>query len=471
MFEGNYIFNGVSRLGLWFHQPNLAGCFLVFCYFGVMSTRHFFQQSRRVPVIFFLIESGILCLIAMTLSRGSIVSLACVALVLAVLFIIRNKGNVVEILRGAKPEMLKAAIFVAMLFLTGAILRFSSMAANTDASSQHRIEIFRGGMAVIVDNPWSGVGMGNSGDIYTNWYGPLAGDYQVATLISGTLTLICENGLWMTAVLAFCHLFPLLVVIKVFATSGNAARRRGVALGYFCAGLLSMMLCNWFTCIYISGFLLVLFIIAVVASLVWTWQVKLFQLAPLKNFGGVLAMTAFAMVVFYASCLVLNKHEGAIYHDGIARISGANGQNKQKDNIGVFIWDSDVLGYYYGRFIRKFAAETSQIAWISPTNRFDGSVGKNAKVVVFAGNLTGYDNNQRFPNAKIVLLSPLRALRPDARKFDLLILPELDTSRGGFHNWREYAVKIHAKVDMTKGTGYYMGDSAQAIALIFNELI
>jgi hypothetical protein len=86
-------------------------------------------------------------------------------------------------------------VVIAALFVsTRAAERSVAWVGQHEGSVDNRLALWQGGLRMIAENPW-GVGAGNSGQTYMQWYEPLDLTSGYRTMVNSFLTYLDERGL------------------------------------------------------------------------------------------------------------------------------------------------------------------------------------------------------------------------------------------------------------------------------------
>ena len=197
-----YHYLGNSRLQLWFDTPNICASFLSMT--TILTIGLFLCCTGRKTVtgrILLLASTAAIIvqeyLLAVTYSRGGYVALAAGLLFI---WLFNRKREVLFFLLSF------AAI---LIFTSNGINRVHSIAATGDGSIYNRFLLWSGGLSIIADNYFYGVGAGSAGSLYTAWYQPLWLNEHYGSLANDYLTIGASYGIF---VLFAC----LAVVLTIF---------------------------------------------------------------------------------------------------------------------------------------------------------------------------------------------------------------------------------------------------------------
>lgn len=169
--------DGWVRQGFGFYNPNHAAA-LICALLPFLWSAWFRWPVRKVRIPVLLGNVLLLAALAATFSRTGLAVLGGELL----LYLLLRKGEGWKMLIGvAIAAGIAAAGF-------GVHERFA-----VDASLVHRFEIWKAGLALFGVNPWSGVGLGNSGNLAGAFL--LPDGIACRTLVNSHLTLLAEFGL------------------------------------------------------------------------------------------------------------------------------------------------------------------------------------------------------------------------------------------------------------------------------------
>ncbi len=207
-----FTYDGLVRHAFGFQNPNHAAA--LFCLL-LPWTWTLVAGTRRllVRVAGSAVTLALLVMLALTYSRTGMM----VMLGEAVLFVwlCRRERRMSESISDAPIKKRSASwlgmgalvlAFAVAAVATGAAGRLTGWITNPDKAFTNRFSIWRGGLELFSTNP-SGVGLGNSGLLYTAFLAPEDSGIVVRTLVNSFLTLLVEQGVVWSTILSTALLF------------------------------------------------------------------------------------------------------------------------------------------------------------------------------------------------------------------------------------------------------------------------
>lgn len=175
-----------DRLRFFSNNPNVTAVLLAslaIITFGLATKGRF-----ALRIIFSLIGLASTIGLFLTDSRGGFVAFAVGIIPIAIIYSIRKFS-------WKKLIVIWATICIALAILIASPIgkRFSTNLFTIDKSNALRVDILQKFPIMVADSP-NGVGLGNSGAIYTAWYKEEDDETRIRTLISSHLTYIAEFG-------------------------------------------------------------------------------------------------------------------------------------------------------------------------------------------------------------------------------------------------------------------------------------
>jgi len=287
--RSEFLFNGVSRLSYGWQNPNFAAAVLVCLlpFVWVATDRVASRLGHRVYWLW-LTEVALGLMVVWTYSRGGIL-----AWLLAAIFYgwacprqIDLPGDT-SMARG--HLFLRLTILVVAVVCNGVTQRFTGIAEG-DPSAAHRLELWRGGLAMLSHHPASGWGGGVSGFNFMQWFQRPESTFGMGTMINSYLHLAVEYGLPALAGLLVLFLTPLFIGWRVARASSGFHRE---------------LICG-----AMAG--LVAFLVSAIFSTFW-------------NAGSVMWAPVLLVAVFVATSLG-SWRGGRPRKEGVVRESGVRGQ-------------------------------------------------------------------------------------------------------------------------------------------------
>ena len=174
-------------------------------------------------------------LLAMTYSRGGYIAL--IAGILFVWGLSRNKWTLSFLV----------SFLVIILLTANGIDRVKSIGITEDGSISNRFLLWEGGLALIWNNMFSGVGADSVGKLYTAWYQPLSLSEAYATLINDYLTIAAAYGIF--AIFAYLALIlsGLWFGFRLWKTTRNPLLLSllGAMIAYLANACFTTFYCHW----------------------------------------------------------------------------------------------------------------------------------------------------------------------------------------------------------------------------------
>lgn len=218
-----FTYQGLIRYGFGFQNPNHAAALITMllplCWGGRKLAKKWW-----ILLIIWLIESTLYLGLILTYSRAGVLALCCsgiIFLILSFRFMSTKKSQTVNNL---KFLVSKRYIFFYSLFLIFILASFFSGALNRyisiftpDKAMTNRLYLWKGGLQILAENP-NGVGLGNSGIVFTEFYQLPEKHYVYRTMVNSFLTFLVEQGLWMSFV-------PILLIVCILIATSQSLKK------------------------------------------------------------------------------------------------------------------------------------------------------------------------------------------------------------------------------------------------------
>ena len=359
-----FTFNGMVRYGFGFDNPNHAAaliCMIIPLLWHWRSSMHNFW----LKVIVFLPEAALYTALVFTYSRTGFF----VLIIEAILWVILRYGNRLNNVKIARQYLLFPAISLLLLagvcFFTKAHQRYFGWIINPDRSVTNRIEVMKGALAMINDNPL-GVGSGRSGFIFTNFYNcPENAAYS--TLVNSFLTFLVEQGI-IAGFIVFLILLSALAVLFL-----NKNRKINIVLICILAGAVlsgTMSTCFDINILFINppaeydaNYIALLILFAGFAALLVSALVINFKSLKRPKFNTAVTATAtIVLALAYVAGNVLNNSEHKIKVNG-HQILLINKNSGTRQEITVFNEKNTSLRYCVNEVL-SFAPAADIILWL-----------------------------------------------------------------------------------------------------------
>jgi hypothetical protein len=238
-----------DRLQLCFESPIEAGVVFAGLCAWLFMPLLLFPSIRALRMAVSVMVAGVAVCLALTSSRGPILS--GLLSFFAIPFLLRCHGLVPGV-RIAAPCLSGLVCLIAAIFISPAGSRMGGMVTGGDASILNRLEIWRAAGQMSFIRPLAGLGIGESGYFFSQWYQPDRLNYSYTGLLNSYFEIGVERGLPMLGLLLF---FVFMVMASVCFGGGSGiaplgTKRQDAASTLQAAGicaavsLLAVLLCG-----------------------------------------------------------------------------------------------------------------------------------------------------------------------------------------------------------------------------------
>lgn len=354
------VFSQSGRLMLWWDSPIPAGLFLAMLVPWALFLCTLPGKLRALRMLLWA-AGGTLTItlivgLALTQSRGPILATG-LSLAIGLWYAQRLPSSIRR-----RQQLLIGGTIAALViasFALGATARLKPGAITHDGSIHNRLAIWHAAPEMLFLRPIEGLGAGESGYIYSQWYQPEATAYRYRTVLNGYLELGIEHGVWV---------FIILVAIAVaiggswLATRNNAAPSPTGRAAHLSANLsLLVYLLGSATSVFTAYRLLgaiaaIDFGLCIHALLRWADRRAVFRLST----WGTVAGLGLALAAGYTA-----RHPTAPIHVGVRPdrvVELSRSTTANKSGTATVLVDREVLGATYGQTIRRFLAHSSLIS-------------------------------------------------------------------------------------------------------------
>ncbi|WP_334319560.1 O-antigen ligase family protein [Termitidicoccus mucosus] len=213
-----------------------------------------FPSHRALRVVVSIMAAGAAVCLALTGSRGPI--LAGLLLFIAIFFLTRRHGLVLR-RYAAVPCVTGLMALLLSLFIFPAGKRIGDMVGGGDASILNRLELWRAAGPMSFIEPLTGIGIGESGHFFSQWYQPERLNYSYTGLLNSYLEIAVERGLPALGLVLFFGFMVMASVwfgvcrgpdcqVRLCLTAGKSDCPRYVSAFGICAAvsLLPVLLCG-----------------------------------------------------------------------------------------------------------------------------------------------------------------------------------------------------------------------------------
>ncbi|MGH7945117.1 MAG: O-antigen ligase family protein [Opitutaceae bacterium] len=462
IIEGDFFFQGMPRWNLGWPTPNYAGAFIAtllpWCWIGGSQKPEVGGQGlkdrlgwlgavwrERWRVAWLGAEAIGFFLFAKTYSRGALVALAAAAL-----FFIAASGWS-ELKASWRIWLLRCLLLTACVVGTGFSGRIDPVQTATDGAVVNRLDLWRGGLAMIAAAPLSGWGAGESGRAYMNWFQDVDRTEGYATMVNSYLHVGVEHGLW-TMALVFA------VVIWLLAVAWREGRSRTPFVAAMGASLAAWAIANVFTTLWIDPRL---WIVPAIAGFGLMWQGArcINGRAHMRTAAASVGVSLLAVMAIYGaggwlgSSRTEQVSSGSFGAVGMTHSGSSDGQSKT-----WHVWpDAAVLGTAPGKELRRWLKTkpldvrmvVHRAAALQP-----GDAHAYVDGVMLFGRQVGRLASQGMSAGRALwLIHPLAPPPSRIEKTDnrnrptktVVVLPEIDEAGNGAV-WRAWAERTGAQV-------------------------
>ena len=436
-----YFYNGNLRWSVYWPNPNAWAALLVCVLPLIWVLADFVARKAKagesntighVRLLLLLPELVVWFLLVKTYSRGGIV-----AAFGAMLFYFLIRGTTIRLSTRLKEMGMRFAAAIVLMFLFGALGRYSPGFVMADKSVGNRFEMWRGALTMLHDSPFNGWGFRNGGISYINWYQPLAATERPVGFVNSYLDVAVEFGLHTLAVVLLALVF--LVLLSVARRDSKIA----VASG---ACLLAWGIANVWSSLWAEP---LLWVFPALAAILVATSARISSL-PRTLLQTVLIVTVILAGIWSAGRFSSSRFDWRVIREKTSdRItlckrfqkSAEKGSAKARTEIWA---DGAVFGSFYGRTIRTLAPMfPNESAIIYPPWHVATKEKPNpANLRVFSGFHAVRIADVPPCEGTIVLLHPT-VFPPNGAGGGigsglLLILPSVDSSEYGLP-WRRWA--------------------------------
>ncbi|MGH8018113.1 MAG: O-antigen ligase family protein [Opitutaceae bacterium] len=391
------------RWSYFWESPNHAGAVLAALIPIVWAAGLMVARSRRfVWIGLLVVEVMLIGLMAKTYSRGALFAFG-VALAAFSMF---SPGyrNPRQRFGWMLARLAIAASFVAAVGFAG---RLAPAFLSGDASVHNRLPLYRGGLALVADQPW-GCGTGESGWFYTQWYQPLGHDIHYLGMVNTVIEVAAERGLPVSAAMLFLFLFPPVALVSHVSTaraSGAEGRRHAHMLAGTAAGAFAFATASAFTTMSdtLSAWVPLSAGVAVSAAMLWrlSWRTLAWNVLAAS-----IAAVVLTLVLFLAGSVVSTRNSLRLRHGaGFTIVESRQPADEIRAEV-VVAPDTRVLGRDYGKQMRELASCGSDYRFkvIDPRSGCASrKIDEEAALVVLAGSQYRLSVGE---HARAILLCP-----------------------------------------------------------------
>lgn len=396
------------------------------------------MRSKRLVRVGCLASCVLVILgVALTRSRGPYISILTSCLVMIVLP--RWFGSIGE------DHCAKYGRWGVLFWLVGLAAgpasRLGVERIATDGSIVNRLHIWKAGFDLIASSGFAGVGSGNGGYLYSQWFQPERGDYQYLTLYNGGLELAVEHGVVVFLVAAMLLTFLLLTPLNSSnrTTHENKTAIQRVRLACYLE-ICGLLVCSCTSTIPATSLAGLLFILSCAI-------LTLLEICcrPYKELLRTFTITASVITILaYSSFLVCSEPNAGIrVKTDPNRLTTLNRANRSANTeTALVVVDVDVLGALYGKSIRALLSRAETLATMFvPDPRFPMPKDlPSASTLIVFGSSSKAVNPQMMQSAKrLILVHPVEEYSDRAYPAETLVYLPRGDLWGVNDSWRAAA--------------------------------
>ena len=255
-------------------------------------------------------------------------------------------------------------LMVGLIWLSAAGDRFSPSFISTDGSVANRLELWKGASQMVFLRPLNGLGLGEGGYFFSQWYQPQHLEYSYTSLLNSWLEIGVESGLPALAAGIFLCLFALgLVLFRQQAE--NTTEKIHVAPAHrwthvsvpAAASLVTLMLCGVTSSVHAYKGIpwMIALNLVVLGACGVAWRRKI-RWRPL--FAVSAAITCLALVGLWIFSEVASKEYFArveISGNGVVKLIRKSPSHNNGRPLGI-LCDRELMGRLYGKRLREMLA-------------------------------------------------------------------------------------------------------------------
>lgn len=448
-----YYFQDQVRWSFGFENPNKAAALIASLLPLLWAIGGLAWQTERkwLRGLLLALGSAALCagwwMLFLTFSRGGIVAAAAAFVYIAWRERAQLRANRIRIGLAFGTTTVVGALFAG----SNAAQRSTQWIAEREGSVVNRFDLWRGGMEMIASIP-QGVGWGQSGAVYMQWFQPLEAATRYRTLVNSYLTFAAEAGLAIFGLALFLAILLWRATDRVNAGAKPAVLRtaaRASIVGFAVAGIFSTTMEEWR--LWVVPGLAIAFLLG--------WRLRAPGCQSLKPaflaaiLGGVVGCVA-----LYATGAVLAA--GAPVRIRLDSEYAEIRPSAAKAGREVAVWaDPAVLGEDYGKLLRRFAAETGAALEVN-------GAAKNGILMASGDTVARLDSGR----AGLFLIAPVRIESAKAQEIlqrskpVTLLMPSYDED-GRVAFWKQMAAEAGITPIRLEGVGSQVESAWEQIVL------
>ncbi|AWI08314.1 O-antigen ligase family protein [Ereboglobus luteus] len=344
-----YFYNGHLRWSVYWENPNFMACFIscALVWLWLAELRWARLNKPRARFAGFALLYGLeLCgwfVLVKTYSRGGLLAALCV---LFCFFAVVRQDNWNDLWRRGLHVLVRVGLIFLICTLTGFAGRMSPGYLARDMSVSNRLDLWRGGLAMIWDSPFSGWGFKQGGMAYVNWYQPIEQSVRPTGFVNGYLELAVNHGV-LTLFLSLSVLFATVIISFMM-------RKRSWCVA-FGACAIAWMTANIWTCCWYEWSLWVLPGASVISLFVIGIRNKVALRSFICGTGLALFIVAVLLGAGYTTARKMDWQAKPLAGADVVKVSRRDSGASPDNPIGLWA-DGAIFGTYYGKSIRTSAS-------------------------------------------------------------------------------------------------------------------
>ncbi|WP_342750769.1 O-antigen ligase family protein [Termitidicoccus mucosus] len=441
-----YFYNGHLRWSVYWGNPNFMACFFSCALVWLWLVELRWARSNRLGLrigglaLLYGLELCSWFVLVKTYSRGGLLAALCALLCF---FTVVKQGNWNGLRRKGLNLIVRVGLILFICVFTGFAGRVSPGYLAQDMSVSNRLELWRGGLAMIWDSPFAGWGFKQGGMAYVNWYQSIEQTVRPTSFVNGYLELTVNHGV----PALFLSLSVLLVAVAIAVTMRKHSWC--VAAG---SCVIAWMIGNIWTCCWYEWSLWLLPSASAISLFVIGIRNKGTLGSCICGVGLALFIVAGALSAGYAAAK--NTYWQAKPLDGadVVKLSRRDACTAA-DNPSALWVDGTIFGTYYGKSIRASASSfdvfsSESLIVYAPWHCSDPHTSLRPEVCVYSGFHASRVRLGGGGLKKTIVLYPSvypPEGNPPANHEMAVCLPLADTSQYD-RAWRIWTAKMGAKL-------------------------
>ncbi len=375
-----YFYNGHLRWSVYWENPNFMACFfscvLVWLWWVELLWTRSKRRDARIVTLVLLHGLELCCwfVIAKTYSRGGMLAALCALLCF---FAVARQDGWHPFWRRGLNVLVRAGLVFLICVITGFAGRVSPGHLAQDMSVSNRLELWRGGLAMIWDSPFAGWGFKQGGMAYVNWYQAIERTVKPTGFVNSYLELAVNHGIF--------ALFLSLSVLMAAVLIAFRMRKRSwcVAAG---SCVVAWMVGNVWTCCWYEWSLWVLPCASMFLLFIAGARNKVALVSCIHSAGLALFAVAVLLGSGYAAaqntCWKVKPLAGA----DVVMLSKRDSSETPDKADGLWV-DGAIFGAYYGKAIRASCPGVASKALVvyAPWYRSGQRAGLRHDICIFSG--------------------------------------------------------------------------------------